>query len=125
MLYLKHYFKHISSSSWFLGLSPESRKLLIDEVDIVYNAAASVRFDDPLKDAILMNTRSTREVVYLAREMKHLDVLVHVSTTYCNTDKQVIGTLADLRVLNKCSRSYFFEIDFYYTILIVSSVLGH
>ncbi|XP_050301950.1 putative fatty acyl-CoA reductase CG5065 [Anthonomus grandis grandis] len=73
-----------------LGLSPESRKLLIDEVNIVYHAAASVRFDDPLKDALLMNTRGTREVVHLSREIKNLEILVHVSTTYCQTDKKVI-----------------------------------
>ncbi|CAG9772724.1 unnamed protein product [Ceutorhynchus assimilis] len=73
-----------------LGLSAESRKLLTNEVDIIYHAAASVRFDDPLKDAILLNTRGTREVVHLAQEMNHLDVLVHVSTTYCQADKKVI-----------------------------------
>nr|XP_023019858.1 putative fatty acyl-CoA reductase CG5065 [Leptinotarsa decemlineata] len=73
-----------------LGLSPQDKKTLIDEVHIVYHIAASVRFDDPLKDAVLMNTRGTREVARLAKEMKHLDVLMHFSTTYCNTDKQII-----------------------------------
>ena len=48
-----------------------------------------MRFDDPLTKAILLNTRGTREVVYLANEVKNLDVLIHVSTTYCNTDKKV------------------------------------
>ncbi|KAG5883993.1 hypothetical protein JTB14_019975 [Gonioctena quinquepunctata] len=76
-----------------LGLSSDDRKTLIDEVNIVYHIAASVRFDDPLKDAIMMNTRGTREVVYLAKEMKHLQVLIHFSTTYCNTDRKVIDEM--------------------------------
>lgn len=73
-----------------LGLSPEARQELIDQVNIIYHGAASVRFDDPLKSAILLNTRGTREVALLAREMKRLEVLMHLSTAYCQSDKQVI-----------------------------------
>lgn len=63
---------------------------MVDNVSIVYHAAASVRFDDPLSDAIIMNTRGTREVVLLAKEMKNIAMFVHISTTYCNTDKTVV-----------------------------------
>ncbi|XP_066153901.1 putative fatty acyl-CoA reductase CG5065 [Euwallacea fornicatus] len=73
-----------------LGLSDESRSMLIKEVNIIYHVAASVRFDDPLKDAIFMNTRGTREAVHLAEEVENLDVFLHVSTTYSHTDKEVI-----------------------------------
>ncbi|XP_076256706.1 putative fatty acyl-CoA reductase CG5065 isoform X1 [Rhynchophorus ferrugineus] len=73
-----------------LGLTTKSRKLLIEEVNIVYNCAASVRFDDDLKDAILLNTRGTRETVLLAKAMKHLELFLHISTAYCQADKQVI-----------------------------------
>ncbi|KAJ8973655.1 hypothetical protein NQ317_002929 [Molorchus minor] len=54
------------------------------------HAAASVRFDDFLKDAILLNTRGTRDVANLALEMENLAAFMHISTTYCNTDKQVV-----------------------------------
>lgn len=37
-----------------------------------------------------MNTRGAREMSTLALEMKYLDVFVHVSTTYCNTNRRVI-----------------------------------
>lgn len=37
-----------------------------------------------------MNTRGAREMCTLALEMKHLSVFVHVSTTYCNTNRKVI-----------------------------------
>lgn len=49
-----------------------------------------MRFDDSLREAIILNTRGTRETVLLAHEMKNLDMFVHVSTTYCNTDRHVV-----------------------------------
>lgn len=48
----------------------------------IFHCAASVRFDDFLKDAILLNTRGTREVCQLALQFKNLKALVHVSTTF-------------------------------------------
>lgn len=59
-------------------------------MDVVFHGAASVRFDDSLTDAIIMNTRGTREVVNLALAMKKKAAFVHISTTYCNTDRKVI-----------------------------------
>lgn len=35
-----------------LGISPEDRSRLVNEVDVVINCAASINFDDPLLDAI-------------------------------------------------------------------------
>lgn len=59
-------------------------------MNIVYHIAASVRFDDSLKYAILLNTRGTRELVSLALEMKNLTLFAHVSTAYANTQTKVI-----------------------------------
>ena len=73
-----------------LGLNLQERQILIDEVNVVFHVAASVRFDDSLTDAVIMNTRGTREVAKLALEMKNLDVFVHISTTYCNSDRKVV-----------------------------------
>lgn len=70
-----------------LGLSESDRQMLLDEVHVIYHSGASVKFDDFLRDAILINTRSTREVAYLALEAKHLEVFVHVSTSYSNCDR--------------------------------------
>ncbi|XP_055629587.1 putative fatty acyl-CoA reductase CG5065 [Toxorhynchites rutilus septentrionalis] len=72
-----------------LGLSSEDIQMMRD-VSIIFHVAASVRFDDPLKDAILMNTRGTREVMRLGQSLKNLCVLMHVSTTYSNPDRYVI-----------------------------------
>jgi len=38
-----------------LGLSEEHKKILLNEVEIIINSAASTNFDDPLLDALNIN----------------------------------------------------------------------
>lgn len=69
---------------------------------MIFHLAASVRFDDPLKKAILLNSRGTREVCELAKIMPKLKVYVHVSTAYVqplilNVAEKLIGTDCDWR----------------------------
>ncbi|XP_055600063.1 fatty acyl-CoA reductase 1-like [Uranotaenia lowii] len=66
-----------------LGLSSENIQRL-QAVQFVFHVAASVRFDDPLKKAVLLNVRGTRELLDLCRSMPKLRAVVHVSTAYCN-----------------------------------------
>ncbi|XP_012056999.1 PREDICTED: putative fatty acyl-CoA reductase CG5065 [Atta cephalotes] len=73
-----------------LGLSPEDRKILIENVNIVYHGAATVRFDELLKRAVLLNTRGTKLMIELAKEMKHLLVFLHISTAYCHLEEQIL-----------------------------------
>ncbi|CAH1173794.1 unnamed protein product [Phaedon cochleariae] len=73
-----------------LGLNKEDTDTLINNVSIIYHIAASVRFNDFLKSAILTNTRSTRDVITLAKKLKTLDVFVYCSTAYSNCDHDVI-----------------------------------
>ncbi|XP_011498955.1 PREDICTED: putative fatty acyl-CoA reductase CG5065 [Ceratosolen solmsi marchali] len=73
-----------------LGLPSVERRVLIERVSIIFHVAASVRFNDPLKDAIIINTRSTRDICILAASMKNLVALMHVSTTYCQSDKYIV-----------------------------------
>lgn len=68
-----------------MGLNEDSQEKLKD-VQFVFHAAASVRFDDPLCKAILLNTRGTREVFRWAKTLNNLRALVHISTTYCNPE---------------------------------------
>ncbi|XP_068157912.1 fatty acyl-CoA reductase wat-like [Drosophila tropicalis] len=67
-----------------LGLSDTDRKLLLDEVQIVIHGAATVRFNEPLHVALAINTRATRLVVQLAKQMSRVEAFVHVSTAYSN-----------------------------------------
>lgn len=72
-----------------LGISAEDFELM-SGVSVIFHAAASVRFDDPLKEAIFMNLRGTVEVMRFAEQLKDIRVLLHVSTTYCNPDIRVV-----------------------------------
>jgi thioester reductase-like protein len=71
-----------------LGLAPEQRQILVQELDVIINCAASVNFDDPLLDAIQINYIGCLRMVELAQECQHLKAHVHVSTTYTNADRR-------------------------------------
>lgn len=72
-----------------LALSDED-KIRMENVSVVFHSAASVRFDDPLHEAVIMNTRGTRELMLFAETLTKLTVLVHVSTTYFNPRQSVV-----------------------------------
>jgi len=57
-----------------LGLSDGDYRFLVENVSVVFHVAASVRFDEPIRDATIMNVRGTREVVQLSKQMKQLEV---------------------------------------------------
>lgn len=69
-----------------LGLSDVDTENL-KSCSVIFHSAASVRFDDPLRDAILLNTRGTREICKLAEKMCSLKALVHVSTAFVQPKK--------------------------------------
>lgn len=73
-----------------LGLSDESRELLKD-VSVIFHSAASVRFDDELRQSLILNTRGTHEVIKFALTLKKIVSFVHVSTTYCYPNQKYIG----------------------------------
>lgn len=47
------------------------------------------RFDESLKTAVLLNTRGTKQMIELAKEMKNLLLFVHISTAYCHLEEKV------------------------------------
>jgi len=61
-----------------LAINESDRRLLADTVQIVFHAAATIRFDEPLKKAVLLNTRGTKLTLDLAKEMTNLQVLERV-----------------------------------------------
>ncbi|XP_039497310.1 putative fatty acyl-CoA reductase CG5065 [Drosophila santomea] len=67
-----------------LGISEEDQETLRQEVSIVYHCAATVRFDEPLRNAVFMNTRGTKYMLELAQTLKHLDFFAYCSTAYCH-----------------------------------------
>jgi thioester reductase-like protein len=67
-----------------LGLSDEHRKHVVENCHIIINSAASVNFDDPLKEALQINYFGCMRMLELAQECKQLEIFTHVSTCYVN-----------------------------------------
>lgn len=79
-----------------LGLSPENRALLVNNVDIIINMAASIDFQMRLDEALNINVYGPLRMLELAREMKKLRIFLHVSTSYVNSDKH--GVLIEEKI---------------------------
>ncbi|XP_046651724.1 putative fatty acyl-CoA reductase CG5065 isoform X2 [Daphnia pulicaria] len=73
-----------------LGLSPSDLQLLTENVSVVFHSAATVRFDEELKTALVMNVKGPMELLEICRKMKHLEALVHLSTAFNNLDREEI-----------------------------------
>lgn len=61
-------------------LAPQER---LSNVSVIIHGAASVRFDDPLKKAAIINICGTREILNFAETLPKLQVFLHISTTFC------------------------------------------
>uniref|UniRef100_A0A8C2C036 Fatty acyl-CoA reductase n=1 Tax=Cyprinus carpio TaxID=7962 RepID=A0A8C2C036_CYPCA len=73
-----------------LDLSIEDQETLIGCINIVFHCAATIRFNEPLKDAMQLNVLATQKMLNLAHRMKHLEVFIHVSTAYAHCDRELI-----------------------------------
>ncbi|XP_072906004.1 fatty acyl-CoA reductase 1 isoform X4 [Hemitrygon akajei] len=73
-----------------LGLSQADKDLLISCVNIVFHCAATVRFNETLKDAMQLNVVATRQLLTFAQLMKKLEVFIHVSTAYAHCNRKLI-----------------------------------
>lgn len=62
------------------GLSVSDMHLLIENVSVVFNSAATIKFNEELKDAIEMNVKGPMQLLNICRQMKHLEVLYQVNT---------------------------------------------
>lgn len=70
-----------------LGISTDDRDELVSNVTTVFHCAACVRFDQPLRDVVNLNTMGTYRMLVLAEFMPNLKVFVHVSTAYCQCNE--------------------------------------
>lgn len=73
-----------------LGICQNDMQELISNVEVVFHCAANVRFDQPLKPMIEMNVGGTHKVLQLAEKLNNLKVVVHVSTSYCQCNYNVL-----------------------------------
>ncbi|KNC29887.1 putative fatty acyl-CoA reductase [Lucilia cuprina] len=77
-------------SAFDLDIAAKDRELLCNEVTIVFNVVASVKFNEKIGDAIDINVLGTKKILDLAMEMKNLKSFVHISTLYCNCNLKKI-----------------------------------
>ncbi|KFB36786.1 AGAP009690-PA-like protein [Anopheles sinensis] len=67
-----------------LGLSERDHRTLLEQVQVVFHVAATVRFNEGLIEAALLNTIGTKRLLDLCDNMQQLQSVVHVSTAYSN-----------------------------------------
>ncbi|XP_050334697.1 fatty acyl-CoA reductase wat isoform X1 [Bactrocera neohumeralis] len=89
-LFRKVHAVRVDYSAIDLGIAAEDREILCDEVEIIFNVVASVKFNEKLSDAIDINVLGTKKILDLSMEMKKLKSLVHISTLYCNCNRKYI-----------------------------------
>lgn len=68
-------------------ISQEDRDKLENEVNIVFNVLATIKFNEKLYDAVTVNMTNTRKVLQLGIGMKNLKSFVHVSTMFTNSNQ--------------------------------------
>ncbi|XP_047097189.1 putative fatty acyl-CoA reductase CG5065 [Schistocerca piceifrons] len=74
-----------------LGISQSDQNLLIRTVSVVFHSAATVKFDEALKLSVTINMLGTKRLVELCHRMLGLEALIHVSTAYCNCDREEVN----------------------------------
>ncbi|XP_012056946.1 PREDICTED: fatty acyl-CoA reductase 1-like [Atta cephalotes] len=72
---------HADLSKLDLGLSNDNRERLLD-TNVIFHAAATVRFNESLRNAVNINIRGTKQLLLLAKEMTKLKSFVYVSTAF-------------------------------------------
>jgi nucleoside-diphosphate-sugar epimerase len=65
-----------------LGLAPDTRNSLIENVTEIIHCAADIRFRLPIDRARATNLAGTKRLLALARKCKRLEKFAHVSTVY-------------------------------------------
>jgi fatty acyl-CoA reductase len=73
-----------------LGLSDDDRAMLAEETEFIFHGAATIRFDEALRTAVLLNVRGTKLMLELAKECKRLVVFCHLSTAYCHLNERIL-----------------------------------
>ncbi|XP_012057002.1 PREDICTED: putative fatty acyl-CoA reductase CG5065 [Atta cephalotes] len=74
-----------------LGISADDQNMLIRSVSIVFHSAATVKFDEALKLSVTINMLGTKRLVQLCNRMHNVEAFIHVSTAYCNCDRNDVA----------------------------------
>ncbi|CAG5007022.1 unnamed protein product [Parnassius apollo] len=72
------------------GLVDSEIERLSKEISVVFHFAATLKLEAPLKDNVNMNTCGTLRTINVARRLKNLLAIVHLSTAFCYPDYEVL-----------------------------------
>ncbi|XP_055699174.1 putative fatty acyl-CoA reductase CG5065 [Phlebotomus papatasi] len=73
------------------GLDDSNMTKVVENVTMVFHVAATVKFNESLRDAACLNTLGTQRMMDLCCKMKKLKSVVHVSTAYSNPGLKYVG----------------------------------
>jgi alcohol-forming fatty acyl-CoA reductase len=69
------------------GLNDEQLSKVINETELVFHMAASLRLEATLRPNILMNLLGTKHMVEMCKKMPKLLLMTHLSTAFCTSDE--------------------------------------
>ncbi|XP_039762785.1 putative fatty acyl-CoA reductase CG5065 [Pararge aegeria] len=73
-----------------LEISGEDEGKLIEDVNVVFHSAATVKFTDDFRTMMTVNFEGTAKVLELSKQIINLDTFVYISTAFSNCNKPVI-----------------------------------
>ncbi|RZB39608.1 NAD binding 4, Epimerase, and/or 3Beta HSD domain containing protein, partial [Asbolus verrucosus] len=76
-----------------LAVFPEDKAKILEQVNVIFNIAAVVRFDEKITTATKINVRGARDLLKIAGQCKHLESFVHVGTAYSNCNRKEIDEI--------------------------------
>ncbi|OAF69215.1 hypothetical protein A3Q56_03037 [Intoshia linei] len=85
-----------------IGLSTQDMNTIINNVDIIFHSAATVRFVDTIKNLIKVNTLGTKKLFDLAKNCKKLQCFIYISTAYSNSEKKRVEEIVYPTQLDPC-----------------------
>ncbi|XP_045457844.1 fatty acyl-CoA reductase wat-like, partial [Melitaea cinxia] len=68
-----------------LGLTITDRQTIIEKVNVIFHSAATVKFDEHLRAALITNVQAPLYLLQMAKDMKGLKAFMHISTAYSNS----------------------------------------
>lgn len=78
-----------------LGLDGEDLANVIENTTHVIHCAADVGLVEPIKKTLQSNYYGVKNVLELCKEMKHLNVYTHISTSYVNINQPQGSTVKE------------------------------
>ncbi|XP_070504908.1 putative fatty acyl-CoA reductase CG5065, partial [Chironomus tepperi] len=76
-----------------LGISDSDQQILIQNVSIIFHCAATVRFNEKIREAIEINVKGTQKLMDLGRKLDDLKAFIYVSTAYSNCDRHEVDEI--------------------------------